>query len=74
MQISWQTASQRSGSMKKCAFCRHWYDPTQAHIRPKAPAIGLWEFDPRVQAMCLKKNVSMPSFACCPRFLCKIEG
>lgn len=30
----------------KCAFCKHWYDPMNQAIRPKAPIVGFWEYDP----------------------------
>lgn len=29
----------------KCAFCKHWYDPTNSHIQPKSPRINLWQYD-----------------------------
>ena len=29
--------------VKKCAFCKNWYDPTNSAITPKSPAIGMWE-------------------------------
>lgn len=52
--------------MKKCAFCKHWYDPTNSAIAPKAPVIGLWEIkDINQKSMCLKKNIQMPANAFC---------
>ena len=51
---------------KKCAFCKHWYDPTNSAIAPKAPNIGLWEIkDTNQKCMCLKKNIHMPANAFC---------
>ena len=46
--------------IKKCAFCKNWYDPTNSAIAPKAPNIGLWEIkDTNQKCMCLKKNIHM---------------
>ena len=57
----------------KCAFCKHWYDPTNSAIRPKAPQIGLWEFDPHMKNVCLLHNGSeRPAFASCPKYECKL--
>ncbi len=53
-------------SIKKCAFCKYWYDPTNSAIAPKAPAIGLWEIkEPNQKCMCLKKNIQMSANAFC---------
>lgn len=52
--------------IKKCAFCKNWYDPTNSAIAPKAPTIGLWEIkDSNQKCMCLKKNIQMPASAFC---------
>ena len=52
--------------MKKCAFCKYWYDPTNSAIEPKAPVIGLWKIsDINQKCMCLKKNIQMPANAFC---------
>ena len=54
--------------MKKCAFCKHWYDPTNSAIVPKAPVIGLWEIkDTNQKCMCLKKNIPMAANAFCSK-------
>lgn len=51
---------------KKCAFCKHWYDPTNSAIAPKSPAIGLWEIkDDNQKSMCLKKNIQMSAGTFC---------
>lgn len=70
--VSWQLVNKNNNSVKKCAFCREWYDPTNSAIRPKAPAVGMWEFNPRAKAMCMQKNIELPSFHFCPKFSCKI--
>lgn len=60
--------------IKKCAFCRHWYDPTNSAIAPKAPAIGMWEIlDVNEKRLCAKKNIPMPAGAFCSRdYECKL--
>ena len=67
-----QIANSRNSSIRKCAFCRNWYDPTNSAIRPKAPAAGFWEFDEHASNMCILKNIDKPGFASCPKFECKI--
>ena len=61
-------------NVKKCAFCKNWYDPTNSAITPKSPAIGMWEIkDINQKCMCLKKNIQMPANAFCSNdFVSKI--
>ena len=35
-----------------CAFCKHWYDPTNSAIKP-LPG-NWWEFDREKEARCMK--------------------
>ena len=60
--------------IKKCAFCKNWYNPTNSAIAPKSPAIGLWEIkDVNQKCICLKKNIQMPANAFCSSdFISKI--
>lgn len=60
--------------IKKCAFCKNWFDPTNSAIAPKSPAIGLWEIkDVNQKCICLKKNIQMPANAFCSSdFISKI--
>ena len=52
--------------IKKCAFCKNWYDPTNSAIAPKSPAIGLWEIrDINQKCTCLVKNIPMSANAFC---------
>lgn len=61
-------------STKKCAFCKHWYDPTNSAIEPKAPNINLWRFDEKKRCKCLKRNIDRPAFATCSSdYECKLE-
>ena len=56
---------------KICAFCRHWYDPTNSAIRPKNG--GFWEFDNNVRKRCMKKvGYETQSWASCTEFECKV--
>jgi hypothetical protein len=54
-------------TVKVCAFCKHWYDPTNSAISPK---IGhLWEFDTEMYAKCMKNNLMRRiSFQVCNMF------
>ena len=40
--IGWGTATLGNPSMKKCAFCKYWYDPTCEMIAPSTA--GRWYF------------------------------
>lgn len=52
--------------VKKCAFCKYWYDPINSAISPKSPKIGLWEIkDVNQKCICTKKNISMPANGFC---------
>lgn len=60
--------------IKKCAFCKNWYDPTNSFIAPRSPAIGLWEIkDTNHKCICLRKNIPMSANAFCNKdFVSKI--
>jgi hypothetical protein len=32
-----------------CVFSKYWYDSTKAHMKPKTPAEGFWEYDPQFE-------------------------
>jgi len=67
-----ELANVKSKGFRKCAFCKYWYDPTNQAIAPKAPNIGLWEYNPRLKAKCLSRNSETDSFYGCSRFVCKL--
>ena len=60
--------------IKKCAFCKYWYDPTNSAINPKSPAIGMWEIrDVNQKCLCTRKNLQMPANAFCSQdYQCKL--
>lgn len=45
-------SERNKASMRHCAFCQNWYDPTNSVIRPKN-GIGNWEYE-----HCIKRNVN----------------
>jgi hypothetical protein len=53
-------------NIKKCAFCEHWYDPTNSARAPKSSAVGLWKIkDINQKCLCYKKNINMSANAFC---------
>lgn len=66
------TVSTKNTSIKKCAFCKYWYDPTNSCIEPSFPSVGLWKYDNEMKAKCLKSNMTISSFSNCRHFECKI--
>ena len=64
---------QVKNNFRKCAFCKSWYDPTNSAISPKAPNIGIWEYDERRQAKCLVRNAEMSAYHGCAKYACKME-
>lgn len=61
-------------TVKKCAFCKHWYDPTNSAISPRSPHINLWEYDDKCKKKCLKKNYDMAASSFCGKYECKLEA
>ncbi len=68
----WQTINVKNASVKKCAFCKNWYDPTNTAIRPKNAPAGFWEFDPEAQKPCMKRPGDKRATFYCSQFQCKI--
>ncbi len=58
---------------KKCAFCKYWYDPTNACIRPRFPRTGTWQYDQSARNMCTKKGIERPAFTSCRDFTSKMD-
>lgn len=59
-------------STKKCAFCKHWYDPCNSAINPKRPNQGIWEYDNSIRNMCLLKNTTYKAGEFCKYFELKL--
>ena len=66
------STSIKSKNFKKCAFCKHWYDPTNQFIRPKYPNNGIWEYDSNATAQCLKSNLKRRAYGSCNQYDCKL--
>lgn len=67
-----QIANANNDSIKRCAFCRNWYDPTNSAIVPKAPNIGLWEYEPNQKSKCMVQNSERFAAQTCNKFILKI--
>ena len=57
--------------MRKCAFCKMWYDPTNQHIRPKNKSY--WEYDNNAECKCLRTNAMRKGYQYCHYFESKME-
>ncbi len=55
-----------------CAFCQHWYDPTNAAIAPKNTVGGFWEYDDKAMNVCKKCGAKKPATASCKEYVCKV--
>lgn len=58
--------------VKKCAFCMHWYDPTNEAISPRNPKINLWNYNEKCKRKCLLTNLTMQGSAFCSKYQCKL--
>ena len=58
---------------KICAFCKHWYDPTNSAIAPKNSISGIWTYEKKTKRKCMIMNYDKPGGALgCPKFECKL--
>lgn len=60
-------------SMKRCAFCKYWYDPTYSAVMPVSPKTNLWSIDSKQQKICTKKNIKMAADAKCSLFQNRLQ-
>lgn len=60
-------------TMKKCAFCKYWYDPMNSAISPQSPQFNIWEFDDNAKKKCLQRNCDMSANGFCGKYECKVE-
>jgi len=71
--VTWLTARKGSSGMKKCAFCKHYFDPTFEVIAPKRGMKDVWEYERGVKKPCLlRNNREMQSQMTCPKFEVRI--
>ena len=56
-----------------CAFCKYWYDPVNAHIKPRQPQGGFWEYDPNAVNVCQLWGLKKRANASCPKFEAKVH-
>ena len=68
-----QLINTNNTSVKKCAFCKNWYDPTNSAIQPRDPRSGFWEFNEKEKKVCLLKNIATPAFYCCHKYEGKMK-
>ena len=38
-------------SIRKCAFCKYWWDSVNSAISPKG-GFGVWEYEPNIKKKC----------------------
>ncbi len=60
-------------TVKRCAVCRFWYDPSNSAITPRNPKANIWTIDDKSRKLCLKKNYEMSADTFCSKFECKLE-
>lgn len=53
-----------------CAFCRHWYNPSNDGIEPGS-APRKWRFDTSKESKCLKRNIQTRANRTCSNFISK---
>lgn len=68
-----QTLTLHKNTRGVCAFCRHWYDPTNSHIAPKHINTDVWEYDRDARCKCRLTNIDKFASSNCPKYECKIE-
>lgn len=67
-------AREGGSSIKKCAFCEYFYDPTNSVISLKRGQKGVWEYETGVKKPCrMRSNMEIASQTTgCSKFVCKI--
>lgn len=66
------TFNVKSGQ-KLCAFCKYWNDPANSAISPKLHAVGIWEYDKKAEAVCVKRGCKRSGYLVgCNDYECKI--
>lgn len=65
-------AKENSIDIRKCAFCKHWYDPTNSVIEPKRGNGNYWKYDIGERKLCRLKKYDTLSQNRCSNFECKL--
>lgn len=63
--------NERNSSIKRCAFCKNWYDPTNSAINPKAGRY-MWEYESSAKNKCREKNLITNAGQGCAKFELKL--
>ncbi len=50
-----------------CAFCKHWYDPTNSALKPRVNK-NLFDVNEKIRCRCNKKSLITPALSTCPLF------
>lgn len=50
-----------------CAFCIHWYDPTNSVLTPKSGR-DMFDVDNKKICKCMVTNLKTKALATCPKF------
>lgn len=58
-------------SWKACAFCIHWYDPSNKYIKPTVYDY-LWQYDNTARSKCMKRNIQTGASENCPNYQRKV--
>lgn len=58
-------------SVKYCAFCKYWWDPTCKFIQPNVKL--QWYFEPMGRCRCIKKGIDTSGNQTCQYYKCKID-
>ena len=62
-----------STPMRKCAFCKYYYDPASEAINPKRGMKDIWEYETQIRKPCLKRNnMETASQNLCSKYECKL--
>ena len=62
----------KMSNMKKCAFCSHWYDPTNSAIEPINTITGVWWYDYDMRNKCMLKGSMRKGGEFCNSFRMKL--
>lgn len=60
------TADIHRPTSRHCAFCKHWNDRQDKHIKHKIHDI--WYYEPYVREYCAKKQLETKGIGCCQNY------